>query len=399
MPRINPEILVWARETAGLSLEEGASAVGINAARGRTGVERLAALERGDEEPGRPLLLRMAQKYRRPLLTFYLDKVPRKGDRGQDFRTTPGAGPPAYDATVDALIRDINTRQSLVKSLLEDEEALSLPFVASANINQGAESVASAIRETLRLNIEEFRWQDSVEAAFKHLRSRIEASGVFVLLIGNLGSHHTNISPEVFRGFAIADPIAPFVVINDQDARTAWSFTALHEVAHLWLGATGISGSSMEARIETFCNDVAGRILLPGDEIQMLAGVGDAPLDEAVERISLFAQERKLSRSMVAYCLLRSDIVSVVQWKELKARFYQEWLDLKARKREKQKAAEGGPSYYVVKRDRLGSALLNLMDRSLSEGTITYTKASKVLGVKPRNVVPLLRDVPQRGGL
>ncbi|HRW66042.1 MAG TPA: XRE family transcriptional regulator [Candidatus Competibacter sp.] len=279
MPRINPEILVWARETAGLSLEEGASAVGINAARGRTGVERLAALERGDEEPGRPLLLRMAQKYRRPLLTFYLDKVPRKGDRGQDFRTTPGAGPPAYDATVDALIRDINTRQSLVKSLLEDEEALSLPFVASANINQGAESVASAIRETLRLNIEEFRWQDSVEAAFKHLRSRIEASGVFVLLIGNLGSHHTNISPEVFRGFAIADPIAPFVVINDQDARTAWSFTALHEVAHLWLGATGISGSSMEARIETFCNDVAGRILLPGDEIQMLAGVGDAPLD------------------------------------------------------------------------------------------------------------------------
>jgi len=125
----------------------------------------------------------------------------------------------------------------------------------------------------------------------------------------------------------------------------------------------------------------------------------EAGHDEAVERISLFAQERKLSRSMVAYCLLRSDIVSVVQWKELKARFYQEWLDLKARKREKQKAAEGGPSYYVVKRDRLGSALLNLMDRSLSEGTITYTKASKVLGVKPRNVVPLLRDVPQRGGL
>jgi Zn-dependent peptidase ImmA (M78 family)/transcriptional regulator with XRE-family HTH domain len=399
MPRVNPEILVWARETAGLSPQEGAKAIDLNDARGRTGAERLSALERGDEEPSRPLLLKMAQKYRRPLLTFFLDKVPRKGDRGQDFRTVPGAGLPAYDATVDALIRDINTRQSLVRSLLEDEEALPLPFIASANINQGAESVASAIRETLLLNIDEFRWQDSVESAFKHLRSRIEASGIFVLLIGNLGSHHTNISPEVFRGFAVADPIAPLVVINDQDARTAWSFTALHEIAHLWLGATGISGASMEARIETFCNEVAGRILLPGDEIQILAGIGDAPIDEAIEHISLFAEERRLSRSMVAYCLLRANIVSMPQWQALKDHFYQEWLDHKARKREKQKAAKSGPNYYVVKRDRLGSALLNLVDRSLTEGAITYTKAGKVLGVKPRNVVPLLRDIPLRGGL
>jgi transcriptional regulator with XRE-family HTH domain len=252
MPRVNPEILVWARETAGLSPQEGAKAIDLNDARGRTGAERLSALERGDEEPSRPLLLKMAQKYRRPLLTFFLDKVPRKGDRGQDFRTVPGAGLPAYDATVDALIRDINTRQSLVRSLLEDEEALPLPFIASANINQGAESVASAIRETLLLNIEEFRWQDSVESAFKHLRSRIEASGIFVLLIGNLGSHHTNISPEVFRGFAVADPIAPLVVINDQDARTAWSFTALHEIAHLWLGATGIRGDGVRSRKVAF---------------------------------------------------------------------------------------------------------------------------------------------------
>jgi Zn-dependent peptidase ImmA (M78 family) len=398
MPRVNPEILVWARETAGLSHEEGAKAIDLNDARGRTGAERLAALERGDEEPSRPLLLKMAQKYRRPLLTFYLDKVPRKGDRGEDFRTVPGAAPPAYDATVDALIRDINTRQSLVKSLLEDEEALPLPFIASAKIKQGTESVASAIRETLHLNIEDFRRQDTVESAFKYLRSRIEASGIFVLLIGNLGSHHTNISPEVFRGFAIADPIAPFVVINEQDARTAWSFTALHEVAHLWLGETGISGASMEDRIEIFCNEVAGRILLPGDEIRILAGIGDAPLDEVIERISLFADKRRLSRSMVAYCLLRSNIISMPQWQELKERFYQEWLDFKARTRERQKSAKGAPSPYVIKRHRIGPALLSLVGRSLSDGTITYTKAGKVFGVKPRNVVPLLRDLSSKGG-
>jgi hypothetical protein len=38
---------------------------------------------------------------------------------------------------------------------------------------------------------------------------------------------------DVLRGFAIADPTAPFIVINDQDARPAWAFTAVHDLAHL----------------------------------------------------------------------------------------------------------------------------------------------------------------------
>src|SRR3546814_16138482 len=72
----------------------------------------------------------------------------------------------------------------------------------------------------------------------------------YVLLIGNLGSHHSAIDIDAFRGFALADPIAPFVVINDRDAKTAWSFTLLHEVAHLWIGATGVSGGHFEGSTE-----------------------------------------------------------------------------------------------------------------------------------------------------
>jgi Zn-dependent peptidase ImmA (M78 family) len=118
---------------------------------------------------------------------------------------------------------------------------------------------------------------------------------VFVLLLGNLGSHHTNIDAEVFRGFAVADPLAPFIVINDQDARPAWSFTALHELAHLWLGATGVSGQSLEAQIERYCNDVAGEILLPTAEVtRVLAGLRRLPLPEAIETVTQFANQRNI---------------------------------------------------------------------------------------------------------
>jgi hypothetical protein len=41
MPAINPSLLVWARETAGLSLRDAAAAIKLNAARGKTGAERL----------------------------------------------------------------------------------------------------------------------------------------------------------------------------------------------------------------------------------------------------------------------------------------------------------------------------------------------------------------------
>ncbi|MFY1080099.1 ImmA/IrrE family metallo-endopeptidase, partial [Escherichia coli] len=78
---------------------------------------------------------------------------------------------------------------------------------------------------------------------------------------GNLGSHHSALNVELFRGFALSDKVAPFVVINDQDSEQAWSFTLLHELAHIWLGQTGVSGGRPTSVIETFCNDVAGRIL------------------------------------------------------------------------------------------------------------------------------------------
>jgi Zn-dependent peptidase ImmA (M78 family) len=385
---VNPEILVWARNTAGLTPDEAARALGFNDTRDRSAAQRLMAYEAGDEEPSRSVLLRMSKAYRRALLVFYLSEPPRNGDRGQDFRTVPGGPPPLYNPLLDALIRDIRGRQMTVRALLEETESQPVNFISSAAMNEPTEHLVNRIKERLNFSLDQFRRQSTVEDAFSYLRETIEAAGVYVLLLGNLGSHHTNIPVDVFRGFAIADPIAPFIIINDQDARPAWAFTALHEMTHLWLGATGVSGASIESRIERYCNDVAGEILLPVDEIRGLANLRRVPFAQVIETVSRFATARKISRAMVAFKLLRADAISEATWRQVVDQLRQEWLA--SRRSQEQEGDNGGPSYYVVKRHRLGNALLDIIRRSLGEGIISYTKAAQVLGVKPRNVDPLV---------
>lgn len=393
MAGVEPAVLRWARETAGLSLEEAARAIELNAARGHSAAERMIALESGEDEPSRPLLLRMSKAYRRPLVAFYLAEPPKTGDRGQDFRTLPDRQ--RYSAELDALVRDIKARQGLIRSMLEDNDAGPLAFVDSMTLSKPAEELAGIITEHLGFSLEAFRARKSIDEAFAYVREQIEDVGVFVLLLGNLGSYHTNIPVEVFRGFALADRLAPMIIINDLDARSAWSFTAFHELAHLWLGATGLSGANdTKNKIEQYCNDVAGEILLPKGELDSLAELRSTnALETTAEIISAFATERRLSRSMVAYKLLRNDFINWRQWSSLTAHFADQWAKQKQREAEENKELEGGPSYYVVRRHRVGKALLGLVRRSLDDGTITYTKAGRVLGVKPRSVEPLLANM------
>lgn len=390
MPAVNPQILLWARETAGLTREEAAARLTIRDAHGMAAADRLAALENGDDPVTRPTLLKMAKAYRRPLLTFYMAAPPRRGDRGEDFRNIPDRHT-ASEPLVDALVRDVKSRQSMVRSILEDdEEAGPLPFVGSMRVADGVAPVLASIRRTLAIDVAAFRAQGTPEAGFTLLRSRAEAAGVFVLLIGNLGSHHTAIDASAFRGLALADPIAPFVVVNDQDAKAAWSFTLLHELAHIWIGATGVSGGEPDGRTEQFCNDVASAFLLPAAELATVGLQRGTPLDEAAGLITAFANDRLVSRSLVAYRLFRADFISEQAWRTLTGRFHDEWRAARAAQRARDRESDGGPNYYVVRRHRLGSALLHFVARSMTEGALTPTRAGKVLGVKPRSVHQLL---------
>ena len=386
--KFNPEVFRWARESSGLTLDEAAHSIGIVEA-------SLAAIENGEKAPSRTNLTHMAKTYRRSLLTLYLPTPPKKGDRGEDFRTVVAERTVEAEVAVDALVRDLKTRQSLVRTVLEDEEGTEpLRFIGSANMTDGVARLRELIEKQLKLTCAEFRAQSTVDAAFSMLRERIEQSGIFVLLAGNLGSHHSDIPVEAFRGFAIADPIAPFIVINNSDAKSAWSFTLLHELAHLWLGATGVSGGGFqEQRIEQFCNDVAAAFLLPQADV---ATINLAALDKEAQMatIAAYATRWRISRQMVAYALYKANHITLATWKDLESTIREQWIAERIHNKELARRKTTGPDYYVIRRHRLGRAMLEFVHRAMDAGTLSPVKAAKVLGVKPRSVYPLLSPAP-----
>ena len=399
---INPAMLVWAREGAGLEIEEAADRLGfIKATEKESAARRLMALEDGDRAPTRAQLLELVRVYRCPLLAFYMKRPPGRGDRGEDFRQSAGSVSRREGSLLDALLRDLRARQEMVRSLLEDEEeSQELAFVGSASINDGARAVATSIASTLEFeHRERGARRGDADTLFRALRERAESAGVFVLLIGDLGSYHTALGVEVFRGFAISDRVAPFVVINDQDARAARSFTLIHELAHIWLDRSGVSGApsanaprSPEDRIEQFCNDVAGEFLLPAEALHAQPAEFDAgDKGGAEDAIRLLADTWSVSEPMAAYRLKRNGMIAPSVYRDLISDYAARWQQQRRRQRERNRERDGAPSPHVIRRGRLGRALLDVVRRTLRDNVLTHTKAAKLLGVKPGAVEPLLR--------
>jgi hypothetical protein len=95
---------------------------------------------------------------------------------------------------------------------------------------------------------------------------------------------------------------------------------------------------------------------------------------------------------MVALRLFQAGMIEDDQWAALRRLFREQWLQNRARERAVRHDQDGGPNYYVVRRQRLGRALIDFVYRMVSAGALTPVKAGKVLGVKPRSVEPLLRS-------
>jgi len=394
--RINPDVLRWARETAGLSVEEAAERLGLKDTVQATAIDKLLQLETGVRTPSRTTLEKAVTAYRRPLIVFYLAAPPLRGERTADFRTQIGGVSKRDNAILDTLLRDVKARQQMLRDLLEDtDEAERRSFVASAQTSDGPKHVAALIRKQLKVTPDQQKRCRGTSALFVLLRTSAEREGIYVLLLGDLGSSRSDIGEDVFRGFALADDIAPIVVINDNDAATARSYTLIHELVHIWIGVSGVSGPLRDIPdnvIEKFCNDTASEFLLPSDDLPDLSSLQDVAFNDVVRTVQEIAGRWNVSEPAVAYRLNRNGWISSQIASSLFAMFAERWRAQKQHEKDMRAPDEKGPSYYVICRHRLGAGLLDVVRRALQEGAVSYTRAAKILGVGPSSVTPLLHE-------
>lgn len=148
-----------------------------------------------------------------------------------------------------------------------------LTFVGSVTLADQAEDVAEAMRQSLSLSIAERKGLPTWMDALRQLIAKAEEAGVLVMASSIVGSNsHRKLNVDEFRGFALADDLAPLVFLNGADSKAAQMFTLAHELAHIWQGESGVSdpeaGNIPEQGIEKWCNQVAAELLMPLDELR-----------------------------------------------------------------------------------------------------------------------------------
>jgi Zn-dependent peptidase ImmA (M78 family) len=144
--------------------------------------------------------------------------------------------------------------------------------------------------------------------------------------------------------------------------------------------------------IERFCNDVASDFLLPPDQILDRSDLFGEDLPTVRQAVATVASDWNVSEPAVTYRFARNGWIDARMASTLFQQFAARWRREKERIKKARTPDESGPSYYVVRRHRLGPALLGLVRRALQGETLSHTKAAKILGVSSASVAPLLRE-------
>src|SRR5579863_9416459 len=254
----NPALLTWARESASLAPEAVAKKVGVR-------VERLLSWEAGQERPSVAQLRSFAAATKRPLAVFYLAEPPRTFDALHDFRA--GAGMQRVQSPELAFeIRKAYDRREWALELMSELQMTPATFGVMLALGEDAETAAGKIRAALNVRTDvQSKWRVDNEA-FREWRALLERVGILTF-------QATKLDLDEARGFSISLRPLPVVVVNIKDAYRGRIFTLLHEVTHLALNDGGICDlddnerRNVSARVESYCNRVAGAILFPRNEL------------------------------------------------------------------------------------------------------------------------------------
>ncbi len=364
---LQPEVLRWARERAGLSQEALAKKFPINVTR-VTGWEETGKISIAQAD-------KLAAKTYTPLGYLYLSEPPDESLPIRDFRTRDDALPRRPSPNLLDTVYQMQRRQAWMRdNLIEDEED-PLPFIGAYSLRDGYTKVADGMRAALNLADGWAEERPSWRHALSFLRDRLDEVGVMVVFNGVVGNATSRkLDPNEFQGFALVDEYAPLIFVNNADFIAARIFTLAHEAAHLFVGETGLSVFDRllptDNETERFCNQVAAEFLVPQRALERYwpaARNRDNPY-QAV------ARNFKVSAIVAARRLLDVNLID-------RDTFWDSYDNFKGQG-VSTPSSSGGGNFWNTQRWRIGPRFAGAVARAAKEGRLSYREAYSLTDLK-----------------
>lgn len=366
---VNPRVLRWAREAAGFNLE----AVAAKLQKQPSDVQ---AWEQGTARPTVRQARALANAYKRPFATFFLREPPPDPLMLPDFRRVSSDRARSYSPDLRLAIRTARYRQLWLRERLVETEQPKLRFVGSWKEPRRASELAATIRAKLRADSRVPAKTPKPEA-FRTWVDAAEEAGIAVM-------QGWTFEPTEARGFALPDAYAPFVYINTRDTDGARIFSLIHELAHIWLGAPGVSDAGVgrgayppgAKRIEEFCNKVAAEVLVPAarfDELLRTVPPKESPADTA----RAMARHFSVGDEVIARRLLDRGRITQREYEQLRTLYIEAW---KRRTAKKPDTVGGLPTGLRVV-TQVGARFAGAVTGALGAGEVSARDATLLLNM------------------
>lgn len=275
------------------------------------------------------------------------------------------------------VLKDVKAKQDWYVDFLKDLDAEPLSFVGKYNSSNEIShfEVAHSICQTLNLPIN-VSTRRARETYFSTLVERCEAQRILVFRSGVVGSNNRSLDINEFRGFVLTNRFSPAIFINLQDSPSARIFTLAHELAHIWLGQSGVDDLDIYGnnKIEVFCNKVAAEVLVPQKVFLEQWKI----FDKNISKISDYFGVSELVIARIALTLSKIS----------KEEYYEKYQFIKNYELRKIRESKGGDYYRTILNKNTLPLSRAVFNKAMSGG-ITLREASKILGMNPQSVMRL----------
>lgn len=358
---IKPQLLRWAYQRAGFE---------------RADLEhkfpRLTAWESGDAQPTLKQVEAFAKATYTPVGYLFLQEPPVEKIPIPDFRMVENQhiGHPSPDLLETIYV--CQQRQEWYRDFARSMGEKPLAFVGSSNPRENVVPGAARIRAALNFDVNERRRMPTWTDALRHFIEQADGLGILVMCNGVVhNNNYRHLDPKEFRGFAMADDLAPLVFINGADTKSAQMFTLAHELAHIWLGQSAVSDAQPLAipdqEVERWCNQVAAELLVPLDLMKREYDKESKLTDE----VSRLARRFKVSTLVI---LRRIHDAGGLARQEFWDAYHAEVERLLAIPR------GSGGNFYLTQAARLSKRFASALVTSTLEGQTLYNDAFRMLG-------------------